>query len=103
MHMHTTRVGSRGCCAEEINKPNLEIYSKTSEEILGKKLFKSLNDSRIERMKQLVYKNKSRWTTSDALFSPDWTTKLVNEGCNISKLYKIFDSVSDKKKSYLKY
>lgn len=50
-------------------------------------------------MKQLVYKNKSRWTTSTVLFSPDWITKLVNEGCNIFGLSKIFDSISGKKKN----
>lgn len=47
-------------------------------------------------MKQLVYKNKSSWTTLNALFFPDWITKLVNEGCNIFGLRKIFDSVSEK-------
>lgn len=41
-------------------------------------------------MKQLVYKNKSCWTTFNALFSSDWITKLVNEDCNI------FDNVSEK-------
>lgn len=101
VHTHTTCICSHGCHAEEIKKSNFEIYSKTSKEILRKKLFKSLNDSRIERMKQLVYKNKSRWTTSTDLFSPDWITKLVNEGCNIFGLHKIFDSISGKKKKNL--
>lgn len=47
-------------------------------------------------MKQLAYENKSHWTTFNALFSPDWITKLVNDDCNIFGLSKIFDSVSEK-------